>query len=1378
MSEARAPVEVYDPALAEASRAGGGDDEIALIARVTDPEALPPGVRILSRLGTIVTLRATRAQLELLADCPAAVDLEAPRRLTLPSDAVDVEGPTTPSGYSRRPEGLRHTGRHRIVAGLDWGFDFASPAFRRPDGTTRFIALWDQRGSDGSGPGNRWGYGRILTRADIDRALSSADPYATLGYHPADAATSDAQTGRRAGPAHGTHVLDIAAGSARDDGMTGVAPDSDLLGVHLAHTVDVLGTGNLGNSVSVFEGLHWVFSVVGDRPCVVNMSVGAQGGSHDGMSLVEQGIDEAIRLGRQQLVVMSIGNYARTGAHWHGRLGQGERARLTISVPAADPTRSEVEIWYPGTDRFTVTVFGPDSSVLGAAGPGTVIPLRAGADEVGRVYHVRSARNGRHLIDILLAAGAPGGNWMIELAAESVPTGDGRYYSWIERESGPHPRFIPQNNDPRTSTGSLCNGRLSIGVGAYDPHTPERPIAPFSSAGPTVDGLVKPDIVAPGRRIRAARSTPRGGTPGPATVEMSGTSMAAPHVTGLVAVMLEAAGEKLDVFDIRATLLATADRPELGEHHGDLHQFGAGYLDPVAAERAVTDANQDNQPADRPSEVAMTTPFDQLPSEEAPMEASPLAALPTPASLPLVLAGPMVRRAQPDAVWFWIACSQKITNCTPQITVYNLDGSRNAELTERMKLAPATPQVARLGERLWVAIVAARPVNLTFGVDWIYGYDLAIEAGTATTSVRLTLPDIAYRPFDRPTFRLRSSTRPRIVHGSCRRPGGWGSDASFVFDKWVEGEVKAGARGNRPSALFLTGDQIYADDVAYPLFQAARRLAADLFVYDEQLPLPDGTGSMSVAQLTVKDWRGLSGLDTWLASARARLTRRLPRHSDFNIFELPKAMDVFGRVARAGSPGEPSRSPALPLIADRDMPGRIGFSTEDGQGHLLSFAEFAAMYLLVWNAELWNRYVREEAGSGDSGTDNLTGFASAVAAARRLLANMPTYMLFDDHEVTDDWNLDGDWKNATSNPMARRVISNGLAAYWAFQAWGNDPGQFDTAFVSAITQHLSELSASNGRPGAGARAFDAALHGRYWAYAAPTQPPVLCVDTRTQRQFLANGRTVLSGPYIHPQLRQLLTGGGFRRGEPLTIVLPSPFLAHRSMLYVQGKYEYKWPRDRYAGDFELYANNSDQRPDLLWFLRSVLDPPALVVLSGDVHHGFVIDGLYAGARTLDEIYRGKATWAMRVIQITSSAIKNIKKDAFVDDKAVITDAGKLGELLIPQYENQYKTMPDGTKIAQRAAATRLKGDLGRKTYVFENHLCVVDFGSNMVDVLFIGDARDSKAAFASGQRHSLLSTLWTATTTVGLANDPASFTPPAHWLLQQAGERPFAGFKV
>ncbi|MFG1934407.1 S8 family serine peptidase [Mycobacterium sp. NPDC048908] len=1396
MSVGRAPVEVYDPALAEARRAGDEEGEIALIARVIDTQALPPGVRTVSRFGDIVTLRAKRKDLERLADCPAAVDLEAVRQLRPPippdrfGEAVDIDGQAEPTGYTRRPDGLRGAGAGVIVASIDYGFDIAHPAFRRPDGSTRFVALWDQRGLQGGGRENRWGYGRIFTRGDIERALASSDPYAALGYHPADAATVDTQTGQRVGPSHGTHVLSIAAGSVYDGGMSGVAPESDLLAVHLAHTAEVVGPANLGDSASAVEAFDFVFATAGDRPTVVNVSIGAQGGSHDGSSLGEQAIDQAIELGHQKVVVFSAGNYARAGAHRHGRLRQGEQAKLTVRVPRADPTPSELEIWYSGADRFTVTVFGPDGSALGSARPGGVVPLGDEPGPIGRLYHVRSARNGRHLINLLLAPRAPGGDWVVELTAESVPAGDGRFYSWIEREGGPRPRFVPDNDDPRTTTGSLSNGRLTIGVGAYDPYSPDRPIAVFSSGGPTVVGLVKPEIVAPGVCIPAARSTPRGGTPGPTTAVMSGTSMAAPHVTGIVAVMLGAADKTLDVYDVRAILLATASRPHLGPHHVDVNRVGAGYLDPVAAERAVLD-DHDGETFYDTSEFTMNTSADEWvpnpqPSEseewfageeqsvggvadvevlgdeaagESPLQ-SPLQLTPMgPVALPEVLAGPMVRRAEADAVWFWIACSQEISAFTPDVTVYNPDGS----LAGRMALAPATPQVARLGEHMWVAIVAARPTNQKFETGPIYGYNFTI--GLPNRTSRLTLSGIAYKPFDRPTFRLGSRSKNRIAHGSCRRPGGYGADACVVFDKWVEGEVSKGTTGKRPTALFLTGDQIYADDVAYPLFQAVRRLAADVFGYDEQLPPPTGTRGITTAQLKVNDWRGMSWVSEWFASARARLTRRPPKNNDLTLNQV-----VALNAAQAGSPGEPSR-PNVPAVSDRDVPGRIGFTTEDGEGHLLSFAEFAAMYLLVWNPDLWRRYVSEQPGSDDDDTDNLTGFAEGAQAARRLMANMPTYMMFDDHEITDDWNLDGDWSTATNNPMARRIISNGLAAYWAFQAWGNDPSQFDAYFVSTVTQHLADMSASKGRPGPAARSFDHTLHAQYWAYAAPTQPPVLCVDTRTRREFLPNGKTVLSGKSVYPHLQRLVAGGGFTRGEPLTIVLPTPLLGHRSTFYVQNKY-HPWPRDRYEGDYELYGNNADQRPDLIWFVRSLLNAPALIVLSGDVHHGFVIDGLYAGAKTLEEIYRGNAAWAMQVVQITSSAIKNIKKSAFVDNKLLITDAGKVGQILIPKYENQYKTMPDGTKIAQRAAARKLNGDLGRKTYIFENHLCVVDFEPTKVNVLFIGDLRDSKAAFAWGLRRTLRPTVLDATTSVDLANNPATFIPPLNWLWRDWDPRP------
>jgi hypothetical protein len=679
-------------------------------------------------------------------------------------------------------------------------------------------------------------------------------------------------------------------------------------------------------------------------------------------------------------------------------------------------------------------------------------------------------------------------------------------------------------------------------------------------------------------------------------------------------------------------------------------------------------------------------------------------------TLPLLLAGPIVRRAEREGVWFWFASSEEVTACRPKLTVYERDGKVVDRLTDQAgfyRLGPPEWRVTRLGEHLWVVLAVARPRSDVFPVDWIYGYDLEIEyrAGAQRQTVNLSslgLP-ITYRPFSLPTFMLGRESR-RLAHGSCRRPGAPGPDAFLAYDRWLSEPAQDVARRpttriadvvQRPAALLLTGDQIYADDVATPLFKALHKLAADVFGHVELLPR-DGAAPVPVDSYPCcTSWPGAGTLQT------------------------RKGLTSIGH------------SP-------------IGFTTDDGESHLLSFPEYAAMYLMTWNEALCMTYGVED------GTDpNLTGFTKAVAAARRVLANHATYMLADDHEITDDWNLDADWEKATRNATAHRIIANGLAAYWAFQAWGNDPDAFDAAFVDAVARHLEAMRNARGAPGAAAPAFDRTLLERHWSFVAPTSPPALLVDTRTRRETEPGKTATLSGRLVWPHLQRLAQRHKLARGKPLLLVLPTPLLPHRSMLVAQRK-KFSWPQERYRGDYELYANNPAQRADLIWFLKSLLDPPALVVFSGDVHHGSAVDGLYVHGSSLDRIYRGQGDWAMRIAQVTSSPIKNVKKDAYLDDHWYLggTDAGNAGETLIPQLENQYKKMSDGSYLALRADVMRLKGSLGRETFIFENHLCVVDVPETdlgSVQVLFIGEKQGQLA---------------TATTRMGIDNRPSRFQPP------------------
>ncbi|BFM10680.1 hypothetical protein R50072_08330 [Simiduia litorea] len=595
----------YGPALMEAALEGAADDELALIARLDDslklPASLGGDVRVVTRFGDIATLRVRRRALESFAALPDVLELEIARQMFDPNrdtgsaDSAEFTLTDSTTDYTRRPAGVAETGARVVVGVLDWGIDVAYPGFRHEDGSSRLLGVWDQRGG-ASGPGNRWGYGRIINTEMIDRALASGRPYAALKYHPGDADT--ARAGNRWQGTHGTHVMDIAAGNGLGGSMSGVAPEADLVFVHLARTADILGRENLGDSASVLEALDYVFSLAGDRPCVINMSVGAHGGPHDGSTCVEAGIDRAVWLHDNRAVVNSAGNYFGARAHALGRVKQGQSYSLDVTVPEGDPTSSELEIYYESSDRFLIEIIDPQGQLIARSAVGEQRELKVNGRKVGRIYHVaRGQGNHDRLVDVFFYPNAPGGDWKIRLTGERIE--DGRFHAWIERDRGPRPRFSREQGRGSHTTGTLCNGLYSITVGAFDPHRKELPIGAYSSAGPTRDGRIKPELSAPGSRIAAARSAPPndevGGSGG--VTRKSGTSMAAPHVAGTIALMFEATQAQqvaLPITELRALLFNSLRPPQrLLTEAETIHRHGFGMLDIAEAVHVARRWRQD-----------------------------------------------------------------------------------------------------------------------------------------------------------------------------------------------------------------------------------------------------------------------------------------------------------------------------------------------------------------------------------------------------------------------------------------------------------------------------------------------------------------------------------------------------------------------------------------------------------------------------------------------------------------------------------------------------------------------------------------------------------------------------------------------------------------
>jgi hypothetical protein len=282
-------------------------------------------------------------------------------------------------------------------------------------------------------------------------------------------------------------------------------------------------------------------------------------------------------------------------------LRPGTSRVVTWETDPADTTPNRFETWYAGVDVFVVELRAPGAVATVRARIGERLPVVVGGRTVGRIQQrVHEPNNGMNHLEIALDADAPAGAWEVELVGDDVA--DGRYHCWVERDAGcPHCQslLLPADAVSTTTTGTICNGFRTIAVGAYDAHARDRPIAAFSSAGPTLDGRVKPDLVAPGLQVSGACSAGRRPDPGrPLTTRKSGTSMAAPCVAGAVCLLFEAAGRPLPIADTRRILLGSVDRVTPGADPE--RRYGDGYLqiaEAVAVARAHARRTTDRRAA-------------------------------------------------------------------------------------------------------------------------------------------------------------------------------------------------------------------------------------------------------------------------------------------------------------------------------------------------------------------------------------------------------------------------------------------------------------------------------------------------------------------------------------------------------------------------------------------------------------------------------------------------------------------------------------------------------------------------------------------------------------------------------------------------------------
>lgn len=436
---------------------------------------------------------------------------------------------------------LNLRGEGTLIGFIDTGIDYRNPLFRNADGSSRILGIWDQTLTPPAGsPAEDFGvgsassylslsYGQEYSKAEIDRALLSDNPYSVV--------PSTDENG------HGTFMTGIAAGNySEETNFTGAAPSCSIGVVKLKPAKRYLRDFyHIQDSALAYQendimlGIKYLqyLATRNAMPLIIYIGLGTNYGSHNGTSplgLTLNGLSRYVGVS----AVLPAGNEAGLRHHYLGKLTRDQEYD-DVEIRVANNERGFVaELWATEPELYTVGFVSPTGEVISrlpiSLGPAINVSFVLEPTTITVNYRISELGSGSQFILLNFNAPTPG-VWHVRVYNSLFITGI--YHMWLPVES-----FIKEDTtflraDPDTTITEPANAYSPLTISTYNHRT--NSIYIHSSRGYARSGLVTPDIAAPGVNIMGP-----GLPPGPDSTDFpmttrTGSSIAAAHAAGAAA---------------------------------------------------------------------------------------------------------------------------------------------------------------------------------------------------------------------------------------------------------------------------------------------------------------------------------------------------------------------------------------------------------------------------------------------------------------------------------------------------------------------------------------------------------------------------------------------------------------------------------------------------------------------------------------------------------------------------------------------------------------------------------------------------------------------------------------------------------------------------